>query len=144
MHVISRSLNNISQHDHPLLLFVDEIEKGGIYYIPSDPVSSWRSEPDTSGNTAYGVLQGALTAPKPPNGQVSNTPNPAYDKVQEVSTTSNPAYGQVQEVSTTPNPAYDQVQEVLTTPNPAYGQVLEVPTTSNPAYGQVQRQTEEM
>ena len=42
-----------------------------IYDIPSDPVSGRMSDPATSGNTAYGVLQGVQTAP-----------NPVYEQVQ--------------------------------------------------------------
>ena len=37
---------------------VDEKKGGGIYYIPSDHVSSWKTDPDKSENTAYGVIGG--------------------------------------------------------------------------------------
>ena len=65
--------------------FVDETGGEGIYYIPSDPVSSWKSDPETSGNTAYGVLQG-----------VPSASNFAFQKVQEVPTTPNPLCGKIQ------------------------------------------------
>ena len=80
--------------------FKDKTEIEGIYYIPSDPVSSWKSDPETSGNTAYGVLQG-----------VSSASNLAVGQVLGVPTTLNPAYGQVQEIPTTPNPVHGKVQK---------------------------------
>ena len=48
-----------------------EMTEGGVIYeTPSDPVSAKKSEPETSGNIAYGVPQGVPVTPNPAYGQV--------------------------------------------------------------------------
>ena len=45
-------------------------ESGVMYDLPTAPVRDKKSDPATSGNNAYGVLQGLPTAGNPAYGQV--------------------------------------------------------------------------